>query len=174
MERNAKTMQETWKTINDYDGLYEISNTGKVKSFYGKFKILKNCKLINGYLRVGLCKTKKQRLFLVHRLVAKAFIPNHNNYPQVNHKNGIKNDNYIENLEWVTRSQNVLHAHANGLISQSGEKNAGSKLKNKDILDIRRLYKTGNFSQRKIAAMFAVSGANVFNIVNSKTWINVI
>ena len=117
-------MKEIWKPIKDYEGLYEVSNLGNVKVLskfinngrsYGRKVISKekNMKLIydkDGYFKVGLVKNKKQKSFRVHRLVAEAFIKNPNNFAQVNHKNGIINDNKVENLEWVTNSQNQLHS----------------------------------------------------------------
>ena len=78
------------------------------------------------------CANKK-----VHRLVGKAFIPNPNNYPQVNHKNGIKTDNRVENLEWCDQFHNMKHAFKTGLSSQRGEKNSCSKLTERQVIEIK-------------------------------------
>lgn len=100
---------EIWKKIEDYEN-YEVSNYGRVKSLNynrtGKEKILKTG-VIEGYLVVGLCKEGVQKNHLVHRLVASAFIENPNNYPIINHKNEIKTDNTIQNLEWCTHFYNI-------------------------------------------------------------------
>lgn len=111
---------ETWIDVKDYEGLYQVSNYGRIKSvakliFNGKIYffrdelILKPRKLPNGYIQVSLCKNNKYKTFYAHRLVACAFLENKNNKPQVNHKNGNKSDNRAENLEWVTVSENIFH-----------------------------------------------------------------
>lgn len=111
-------MIEEWKPIKGYEGLYEISSFGVVKSLKGKNGVVfpKYDLSITGYWRVGLSKNKKQTKYLLHRLIAIAFIPNTENKPFINHKNGIKTDNKIENLEWCTASENMQHAHNNNLI----------------------------------------------------------
>ncbi|MBI6019850.1 HNH endonuclease [Clostridium perfringens] len=109
---------EEWKFIKGYEGLYKVSSLGRVKSLTrqikrktGNYKIqgklLSLIKMKNGYLRVGLYKNKKYKLYAVHRLVAEAFLDNSNNFPQVNHKNEVKTDNRVENLEWTTREENI-------------------------------------------------------------------
>lgn len=99
---------EVWKPIKGYEGLYEISSIGNIRS--SKFNRVKTSSPDkDGYLVISLWKNNKQRRFRMHRLVAQAFIPNPNNYPQINHINEIKDDNRIENLEWCTQKYNNMH-----------------------------------------------------------------
>lgn len=100
---------ETFKDIIGFEGLYQISNQGRVKSLYTN-KILKLSLGGRGYYLVKLAKNGIKKTFSVHRLVIKQFIPNPDNKGDVNHINGIKTDNRIENLEWMTRSENMLHS----------------------------------------------------------------
>lgn len=98
---------EVWKDIDGYEGLYQVSNFGRVKSVgRGKERVLKAGKNSNNYLTVVLCKSKKPKSFLVHRLVAQAFIPNPENKEQIDHINTIRDDNRVENLRWVTPKEN--------------------------------------------------------------------
>lgn len=103
------------------NGLYQISNRGRVKSLARKRKGTTNTrdimmKLCNkdGYNIVNLWKNKKKKTIKVHRLVAEAFIPNSDNKPYINHINAIRNDNTIQNLEWCTQKENILHAYKIG------------------------------------------------------------
>jgi len=104
---------EIWKDIAGYEGLYQVSNLGRVKSLY-RFIYLKFKKDKWGYPCVNLCKKKKTRFF-IHRLVAVAFIPNPGNKPEVNHKDGVKIRNFDTNLEWSTPLENTTHAIITGL-----------------------------------------------------------
>ena len=113
-------MTEVWKDIKGYEGLYQISNLGRVKSLahlHGKSKKLirkekiMQCVIgIKGYLYCGLSKNGLTKRYRVHRLVAEAFIANPNELPQVNHIDGDKLNNSINNLEWVTKGENNRHA----------------------------------------------------------------
>ena len=112
--------KEEWKDIEGYEGLYQVSSFGRIKSFdktvickngrtfFMKGRIIRTRPNNRGYIMVGLHKNKKFKLCLVHRLVAKAFIPNPDNLPQVNHKNENKNFNHASNLEWC---DNWYNAH---------------------------------------------------------------
>lgn len=109
-------MREIWKDIKDYEGLYQVSNWGRVKSLkFGKERVLRPSKISVGYLSVILFKDGKYKEFLVHRLVATAFLPNPDNKPVINHKDEVKTNNFVGtpendykdgNLEWCTRKYN--------------------------------------------------------------------
>ena len=102
---------EIWKTVPNTDGKIEVSNKGRVRSFLrGKPFVLKAQEDECGYKRVRLTINRVKKTLKVHREVAKAFIPNQHNLPQVNHIDGDKNNNAVENLEWVTNQENALHA----------------------------------------------------------------
>jgi hypothetical protein len=112
-------MEEIWKDIKGYEGLYQVSNLGRVKTLKKKYSEGEKHRKIrldrNGYLTVSLSKNGKQNTMKVHRLVAIAFIVNSENKPFVNHLDGVKNNNIVDNLEWVTASENVKHAFRIGL-----------------------------------------------------------
>ena len=169
-------MEEIWKEIKGYDGHYFVSDLGRIKSFKkNKAIILKACKNTDGYLHVRLSKDGKFKTFRVHRLVAIAFIKNNLKKETVNHINGIKDDNRLENLEWNTRSENMQHAVDTGLkkkVYMKGEKNGSSKLKTEDILFIRKNYKPfdENFSRKKLAEKFKVTVSCIAIIVSGKRW----
>ena len=105
-------MGEIWKDIEGYEGLYQVSNLGRVKSLkYNKERILKIANGTDGYKIVGLTYNSKRKTFKVHRLVAQAFIPNPNEYPQVNHKDEDKGNNKVDNLEWCDNKYNCNYGN---------------------------------------------------------------
>ena len=106
---------EVWKDIPGYEGDYQISSSGMVKSTkQGKEKLIALSPMHRGYLQAHLSKDGKTAMLRVHRLVAKVFIPNPECKPEVNHINGDKTDNRVENLEWCTPSENVRHSYESG------------------------------------------------------------
>lgn len=107
--------EEKFKSVKGYEGLYEVSNFGRVFSHYGKGKILSDCKSSSGYKLVQLVKDGIKKDFNVHRLVANAFIENPFCKEYVNHIDGNKANNSVDNLEWVTSRENIQHAIRTGL-----------------------------------------------------------
>ena len=124
-------MEEIWKDIVGYEGLYQVSNFGRVKSlakykngnggskFWRKERILKPANTGRGYLMVVLIKEKKRTTYILHRLVAQAFIPNPNNLPQINHKDENKTNNVVSNLEWCDNKYNSNYGTRNVRIIQT-------------------------------------------------------
>jgi hypothetical protein len=128
-------MKEVWKNIPNYKK-YQVSNLGKIKSFAKNKqngKILKFSHNHKGYNQVILVKDKKPNNQLVHRLVAQAFIPNPNNLPQVNHKDGNKQNNCVDNLEWITNKDNIKHAKEHNLYPKSSERKTCRKVNQYDL-----------------------------------------
>ena len=176
-------IMEIWKEVKGYNGVYFVSNKGRVRSIdhycegrkgNGKQtgRILKQSKCYKGYLRVSLNCNKKKFTTGAHRLVAQAFILNSENKSQVNHINGIKDDNIVENLEWCTNKENQIHAVKNNLNNPNyGEKHHNSKLSNKDVLNVRSLNKIG-FTNKQLAEDYNVSQTAMSNILRNKTYIN--
>nr|WP_312578233.1 NUMOD4 domain-containing protein [Sedimentibacter sp.] len=110
-------MQEIWKDVKGYEGLYQVSNLGRIKSIRNNI-ILKQRLDKDGYCIINLSNNGMQKHYRVHRLVAETFITNDNAKPQVNHLDGNKTNNYTSNLEWVTGKENLHHAIRNGLFTE--------------------------------------------------------
>lgn len=170
-------MTEIWKDICGYEGLYQVSTLGRVKSlskysgcvFRNDF-IKKTGVKSNGYEVVCLSKNGIKKTYCVHRLVAVAFIPCDDNRLDVNHIDGNKLNNTVVNLEWCSRSENVRHAVSIGLnVAAKGERNGKSKLTESDVVDIRLMWKTcHNYSS--IARAFCVNPGTIWAIINGKSW----
>ena len=158
---------EEWRKIEGYEDLYEVSNHGRVKSLGNdktrKEKILKGGINIHGYHYITLSKNKKLKNYLVHRLVVLHFINNDDNKPEVNHIDGNKKNNHISNLEWNTRSENMLHAVDTGLRNIKGEKNGNSKLSEEQVLEIRN----SNLTQRELGKKYNVGKTIIYYIKNN-------
>ena len=170
---------EEWRDVIGYEGLYQVSNYGRVKSFHNNGVRTLNPSFADypGYYVVNLTKNGKQQTQYVHILVAQAFIPNPENKSYVNHIDGDKLNNCLENLEWTTPTENSRHAWRNGLIkSRTGTKNLHSKLTPEQVRYIRVSYKPHdeNFSIVALARKFNVSKSTIYLVLARKTYKDVV
>lgn len=173
---------EFWLPITGFIG-HEVSSNGRVRSidhetncrgkiYRVKGKIRKSCKNHRGYSLVQL--VSKGKAYPVHRLVASAFVPNPNQLPEVNHKDGDKENNRVDNLEWCTRGENARHAVATGLMNPpKGTDHWRSKLDETQVKTIRKCLNDG-MTAYKLARYFKVVDAVIFNIRHGITYKNVI
>lgn len=162
--------------ILGYEGLYQVDKYGHVWSLpkmngpaFRQGRFLK-ARMINDYLSVCLRKDSVGKEKLIHRLVALNFIPNPLNKREVNHKNGIKTDNRIENLEWCTPSENCKHSYVIGLSFHEGikgEKHPKAKLNQRQVIEIRG---TRGLTQRAIAKKYGVALSTIHSILKRKNW----
>jgi hypothetical protein len=162
------------KDIKGYDGLYFCNLNGEFFSYAKKTrKGIRKMKTIKhnsaGYLSIDLCKDGKVKKYLAHRLMAETFLDNPKNKEQVNHINGIKTDNRLENLEWSTRSENQKHSILIGLRTTNGEKNSQSKLTEQDVLYIRNSKEKGSILAKK----FNISHPTICDIIKHRSWTHI-
>lgn len=168
-------MTEVWKPVVGYEDYYIVSNLGNVMSVPRevngrqlKSRLMRQRHDKDGYMLVNLYKGNQLATHKVHRLVASAFLDGRSEL-QVNHKNGIKDDNRAENLEWVTKKQNMEHAVELGLMVR-GEKHPNAKLTEGDVRSIRRLIDQGILPKSAIAAMYGVHVSTVHYIAVRRLW----
>lgn len=177
-------MKEVWKDIVGYEGYYQVSNLGRVRSLnrlvpHGKgdsMRFLKG-KILNqtntvGYKAVGLRKNNKVVFSKVHRLLAIAFIPNPEDKPCVNHIDMNRSNNIINNLEWCTYSENTIHFFENGRKAARNENHGLSKLSNEDVVNIKSRLKSGE-KGITLAKEYVVTTATISRIKNGKIWNNI-
>lgn len=155
---------EIWKPIINFENLYLVSN-------YGRIKNIKRNELIKLYIRGGYlsCKLSKNNIktnFLVHRLVALMFIKNINNVTQVNHKDGDKLNNYVENLEWCTPKENIRHSWVNGLSKSNYKDNITQRKLN--INDVQFIRNNKKIKRKELANKFNVSITTINSVINYK------
>ena len=176
---------EIWKSVVGYEGFYEVSDMGNVRGLdrvvsRGAVAMKRKGKMMNfslhhkGYRKASLSKVEngisKQRAFFVHRLVASAFIENPNYKNQVNHIDGNKLNNCVENLEWVTNQENIDHAKRNNLLNKvNGEKHGMSKLSSETVKDIKMRLNLSQ-SNKMIAAIYGIDPTTVSDIKRGRTW----
>ena len=173
-------MEEIWKDVVGYEGYYKVSNTGKIKSLrrvveksanifvIKKEKELK-LSIARGYFFTKLCIDRKNTNISVHRLVAIAFIPNPENKRCVNHKDGNKGNNYLENLEWCTHSENIQHSLSMGL-AVSGERSWNARLTKEDVLYIRKIYSRGVYGAQRIGKELNIPTTTIASVIKRQSW----
>lgn len=160
---------ETWKLVVGYEGVYSISNYGRVCSERYDKRILKTS-MCGGYRTVTLCVNNSPKTFLVAHLVARAFIGPRPERFQVNHKDLNKLNNKAENLEYLSQIENIRHARANKYWGPQGEKNNFSKLTKKQVISIISRYAKGNIFQSDLAKIYNVCQSNISKITREKSW----
>lgn len=180
---------EVWKDIKDYEGVYQVSSFGNVRSLdrYRSYKntehlytvkgrVLKQKTTASGYNSVHL-RTNKESWPVIHRLVALAFIDNPENKNTVNHKDGVKSNNTLSNLEWATESEQMIHAISTNLykppdilsFTQYGTDSHNCKLEEKDIKDIKQLRESGK-TYKSISILYKVGISQIFRICKNQSW----
>lgn len=167
---------EIWKDIIGYDGLYQVSNKGNIKSFKkdknGKLLMLKIDK--DGYKNIGLRDANYIRKFKrVHRLVAEAFIENSNSFTQINHKDNNPANNYVENLEWCSVEYNNKYRFSNGNASHKGSKHPQATITEDVAVQIFELGHSGLFTESQLAKKFNTTRSVINKIRLSKSWTHV-
>lgn len=173
---------EIWKDIPQFNNEYQISNLGRIRSkdaviiksdgntYTRKSKILKPAIDKKGYFIGGVSLMNKMFCYKIHRLVAEHFLPKIEGKNHVNHKNGIKTDNRVENLEWVTNQENARHAFQNGLsFNPKGEKARNVKITEIQAKEIISLIKRG-FKRKEIQLKTKVSQKIIDNIIYNNSW----
>ena len=171
--------KEIWRKITGFEN-YEVSNLGRVRSWVNNRgtkqktpKISKGSLGKTGYSYASLTKNKNHKNIAIHRLVAQEFISNPENKPQVNHINGIKTDNRVENLEWATNRENARHAWANNLCQRKkGEKNHNAKFTNEQAKQIRAeyIYHSKTHGTVALSKKYSVASATIRRIVKTKAY----
>ena len=172
---------ERWQDVVGYEGLYLVSDYGRVRSVDRtvdgsrwqmriKGRIMRPG-LMRGYHQVGLHQNAMKNTFLIHRLVAAAFFGPCPDGKEVNHIDGNKLNNDLVNLEYVTHSENILHAYQMGLKKViCGANHCRAKLTDKDVLEIRATYEAGGVTHRKLAKKYGVGHVQIFNIIHRRRW----
>jgi hypothetical protein len=174
-------MKEIWKDIPGYEKFYKVSNLGRVKSlerlnargYKLKERILQPGINSRRYCTVVLCKNRKRSSKNVHRLVLLSFVGPSPEGMECRHLDGIRKNNNLKNLKWGTLSENQQDSikHGTKFTPRTlGHKNPQAKLTELQVIEIRKLYKTGKWTQKKLGDKFKVSRVNIYYIINRKRW----
>ncbi len=176
-----KRLKETWKDIPEYEGYYQVSNLGRVRSLdrvmlrcNNSLKTLEGKLLLSdlmkgGYLQIQLSKNSERKKFLIHRLVLLTFIGPCPDGMEACHNDGNRINNVIYNLRYDTRKNNIIDRERHGNTAK-GESHGLSKLIESDVIEIRESYKEGNISQNELARKYNVSRGSIRYVINRKSW----
>jgi len=172
-------MNEEWRDVVGWEGYYSVSNLGRVRRDAGWShaqaghilapQARKSQKSPRLYLRVGLCRNSTTTMYSVHVLVMTVFKGACPTGFEIDHKNGDKTDNRLDNLEYVSKSENMKRSFRLGLHNMRGTRNSQTRLTAADVIEIRKL-RTLGFTYKKIASLFNVCQATASNICNYKCW----
>ena len=178
-------MKEIWKDIENFEGYYQVSNLGNVRSLDRiiekknhkqkvRGKIMKQAIKSNGYKFIGLRKPRNKKIFKhVHRLVASAFIENLENKKTVNHIDCNKLNNNVNNLEWCTQKENIAHARKNNLYHDYGSSSVKAKLCDEEVKKIRKLYDDKIKTISQLTIDFNVCNETIRRVVNRISYTNI-
>lgn len=175
---------EEWLPVHGMEGILDVSNLARVRTrdrlckFFRNGKIgtqdrrgciISSCLTKSGYCEVSVKIDGIRKKFLVHRLVARAFVPGYGDGLSVNHINGVKTDNRPENLEWVTLAENTRHQWETGLVDIRGDKSPNRKLSSQRVRAIRSLLSSG-IAANKLAVVAGVNPSTIYLIRDGKRW----
>ena len=170
MKHEEEREKEIWKDIPGYEGLYQASNYGRIKSFYrGKQKIRKHSFDGRGYPVIHLYVNRGDTTKAIHRIIAKLFVLNPDNKPCVNHKNLNKEDNYYKNLEFCTNLENMRHGVANGAYDNRAKGNRHGMVKLNEF-QVRVIRKTKDLTAHELASIFGVTWYAISAIRQRVNW----
>ncbi len=164
-------MDDGWRDVEHYPG-YQVSREGQVRTLKRGGKLLAQVEGSRGYMRVNLYRDGKAKHFLVHRLVAAAWLGPIPPGKQVNHRDGAKSNNTLSNLEIITAEANRAHALRHGFFCSKGEANPRAKLKESDVVEIRRCLAAG-VRVRDLAIRYDLSDRAIYLVWRRKTWSHV-
>lgn len=185
IQRHEDGSIERWRDVFGYEGYYRVSDLGRIKSLDRMVKHPRGVQMLRKGVMLKVHRKSKKSIYAVvslnkksvnhcrtlHRVVAETFIPNPDNKPEINHKNGNKKDNRSGNLEWATRSENTIHAFQNGLITPvRGSKNNLAKLNEEQVLEIRRRLADKSITSIELAKEMNVSKGLIYMIKRRLVW----